>query len=103
MKPLIMMDEQHVMPVRGNGRIITTHTTYYFWYRARHNKWYMGVHQERPILNGKCDVLEYDDKPCFHTSDVFETCIKPQQVDELMQACVVNMLGTHKNRIETNT
>jgi hypothetical protein len=97
----IIIDEQRLLPLRGDGRILTSATTYYFWYRARHNKWYMGIHLEKPVLNARCDSLEYDDAPVFHCADIKATHVTPGQIDGYINECVTAYRGPVKNYTST--
>lgn len=99
----IVLDEQHMLPLRGNGRIIAGSTTQYFWYRVRHNKWCMGVHMDKPIRNAKCDVLEYDDAPVFHCADIKDSNITVRQIDTLVRECVEAFRGQPKNYVSSPT
>lgn len=99
----IVIDEQHMLPFRGDGRIVRGSTTHYFWYRARHNKWCMGVHNDKPTRNARCDVLEYDDAPVFHCADIKDTNIAAQQIDMLIEECVTSFLGPAKKYVSSPT
>jgi len=92
----ITIDEQRMLPLRGDGRIITTTDTYYFWYRVRQNHWYMGIHTAKPIRNTRCEILEYDDAPVFHCADIKDTHIKPGDLDVYINACVTSFKGPQK-------
>lgn len=99
----VVIDEQHMLPIRGNGRVLTGADTLYFWYRARHNKWIMGIHREKPLRNAKCDVLEYDDAPVFHCADIKDTHITTGQISSLIQECVSAFRGQPKNYVSSPT
>ena len=99
---LTVYDDQQSLPIRGEGRLVTGNITYYFWYRARQNEWYMGIHTKKPVRNVKCDVMEYDDVPVFHCSDIKETFITRDQVTKYVDECVTAFRGAPKKYVETH-
>lgn len=76
--------DAHTFPPRGHGHVRWRNQVYHYWYRARVNEWYMGVHHNKPVYNARCDINEYDGKQVFHHHVTCDVHIMAPQIPALL-------------------
>ena len=76
--------DAHPFPPRGHGHIQHQGTTYYYWYRARGDMWYMGVHTTKPVHNFLHHTDDYDGPQVFHHTTTHAPHIQSHDVPTLL-------------------